>query len=64
MKKRKKTSQVVAFDRYSRDTIIGEVLYELRDARLTLHPDTDLELPLQARPVDVAGERGEVREPG
>lgn len=40
--------QVVAFDRYSRDTVVGECVYRLADAELMLHQEMRSEFLLRA----------------
>jgi Ca2+-dependent lipid-binding protein len=52
--------QVVAFDRYSRDTVVGECVYRLGEGELLLHPETRVELPLQPRASNSVAARGEV----
>ncbi|KJH42992.1 C2 domain protein [Dictyocaulus viviparus] len=52
--------QVVAFDRYSRDTVVGECVYRLADADLLLQQEIRVELPLQPRAFDCVAPRGEL----
>ncbi|KAE9421272.1 hypothetical protein Angca_004951, partial [Angiostrongylus cantonensis] len=59
--------QVVAFDRYSRDTVVGECVYRLADGELMLHQEMRLvllsllvELALQPRASDCVTARGEL----
>ncbi|GMT28298.1 hypothetical protein PFISCL1PPCAC_19595, partial [Pristionchus fissidentatus] len=50
--------QVCAFDRYSRDAIVGETSYRLSDAQLVLHSSVPLTLPLG--PESLVASKGEV----
>ncbi|PAV88365.1 hypothetical protein WR25_07596 [Diploscapter pachys] len=52
--------QVVAFDRYSRDTVVGECVYRLADAELMLHQEMRVEQPLLPRAANCVAARGEV----
>ncbi|CAI4230061.1 unnamed protein product [Auanema sp. JU1783] len=52
--------QAVAFDRYSRDTVIGESVYRLADAELMMHQEMRVEQPLQPRANSCAAHRGEI----
>ncbi|XGW23104.1 hypothetical protein V3C99_005390, partial [Haemonchus contortus] len=52
--------QVVAFDRYSRDTVVGECVYRLADAELMLYQEMRVELALQPRASDCVAARGEL----
>ncbi|CAD6186082.1 unnamed protein product [Caenorhabditis auriculariae] len=52
--------QVVAFDRYSRDTVVGECVYRLAEAELMLHQEMRVELPLLPRATDSVAARGEL----
>ncbi|CAL2028958.1 CBN-SNT-4 protein [Caenorhabditis brenneri] len=52
--------QVVAFDRYSRDTVVGECVYRLADAELQVHNEMRVELPLLPRATDTVAARGEL----
>ncbi|KAJ1368137.1 hypothetical protein KIN20_029206 [Parelaphostrongylus tenuis] len=52
--------QVVAFDRYSRDTVVGECVYRLADGELMLHQEMRVELALLSRASDCVTARGEL----
>ncbi|CAB3410581.1 unnamed protein product [Caenorhabditis bovis] len=52
--------QVVAFDRYSRDTVVGECVYRLGNAELMLNPEMRVEMPLLPRATDSVAARGEL----
>lgn len=52
--------QVVAFDRYSRDTVVGECVYRLGDAELMLHQEMRVELQLLPRAADTQTAKGEL----
>uniref|UniRef100_A0A1I7XZD6 C2 domain-containing protein n=1 Tax=Steinernema glaseri TaxID=37863 RepID=A0A1I7XZD6_9BILA len=51
---------VVAFDRYSRDTVLAEAIYSLREAELALNEYKEVELTLGGRGSDLGSQRGEV----
>ncbi|TKR93745.1 hypothetical protein L596_008147 [Steinernema carpocapsae] len=51
---------VVAFDRYSRDTVLAEAVYSLKDANLAVEEYKDVELTLGGRGSDLGTQRGEV----
>ncbi|KAK0425433.1 hypothetical protein QR680_009198 [Steinernema hermaphroditum] len=51
---------VVAFDRYSRDTVLAEAVYSLKEAELALSEYKEVELTLSGRGSDLGAQRGEV----
>lgn len=51
---------MIAFDRYSRDTLLAEAVYPLKEAQLSVVESKSVELELGGRGEDLGEDRGQI----